>query len=88
MRCLHEVYYEKGSLFGVYLLTIQNACPTIKAFYIESQSKQVFKQQYSFKYDSESGKTNKNGRKQGRLCVIEFHFFLNTNKIFRVAGKN
>ena len=33
MRCLHEVYNEKGSLFGGYLLTIQNACPTVKAFH-------------------------------------------------------
>ena len=32
MCCLHEVYNEKGS-FGGYLLTIQNACPTVKAFH-------------------------------------------------------
>ena len=32
MCCLHEVYNEKGS-FGVYFLTIQNACPTVKAFH-------------------------------------------------------
>ena len=32
MCCLHEVYNEKGS-FGRYLLTIQNACPTVKAFH-------------------------------------------------------
>ena len=32
MRCLHEVYNENGS-FGGYLLTIQNACPTLKAFH-------------------------------------------------------
>ena len=31
MCCLHEVYNEKGSFWG-YLLTIQNACPTVKAF--------------------------------------------------------
>ena len=31
MCCLHEVYNEKGSFLG-YLLTIQNACPTVKAF--------------------------------------------------------
>ena len=57
MCCLHDLYNEKVSFWG-YLLTIQNACPTVKALN-ESQSKQVFKQQYSFKYDSESGKTNK-----------------------------
>ena len=32
MCCLHEVYNEKGSFLG-YLLTIQNACPTVKAFH-------------------------------------------------------
>ena len=32
MRCLHEVYKEKGFFLG-YLLTIQNACPTVKAFH-------------------------------------------------------
>ena len=31
MCCLHEVYNEKGSILG-YLLTIQNGCPTVKAF--------------------------------------------------------
>ena len=31
----------------------------------------------------------KNGRKQGRLCMIEFHFFFwNANNNFRVAGTN
>ena len=32
MCCLHELYNEKGS-FGGYLLTIQNGCPTVKAFH-------------------------------------------------------
>ena len=32
MCCLHEVYNEKAS-FLRYLLTIQNACPTVKAFH-------------------------------------------------------
>ena len=32
MYCLHEVYNEKGSFMG-YLLTIQNGCPTVKAFH-------------------------------------------------------
>ena len=54
----------------------------------ESQSKQVFKQQYSFKYDSESGKTNKKWSQIGRLRLIKFHFFGNANKNFRVAGEN
>ena len=32
MCCLHEVYNEKGSFLG-YLLTVQNGCPTEKAFH-------------------------------------------------------
>ena len=32
MCCLHEVYNEKGSFLD-YLLTIQNGCPTVKAFH-------------------------------------------------------
>ena len=32
MYCLHEVYNKKGSFLG-YLLTIQNGCPTLKAFH-------------------------------------------------------
>ena len=32
MCFLHKVYNEKGSFWG-YLLTIQNGCPTVKAFH-------------------------------------------------------
>ena len=32
MRCLHELYNKKVSFWG-YLLTIKNACPTVKAFH-------------------------------------------------------
>ena len=32
MCCLHEVYNEQGSFLGN-LLTIQNGCPTVKAFH-------------------------------------------------------
>ena len=67
MLCLHEVYNENGSFGAIYL--------QYRMHVLLSQSKQVFKQQYSFKYDGESGKTNKNGRKYGRLHMIEFHFF-------------
>ena len=45
------------------------------------------KQQYSFKYDGESGKTNKNGLKQGRFCMIEFHFFGMPIKTLGSLGK-
>ena len=33
MRCLHTNYITKRCLFGCNLLTIQNACPTVKAFH-------------------------------------------------------
>ena len=39
------------------------------------------------KYDSESGKTDKIGRKQGRLCMIEFHFFGKPIKTLGSLGK-
>ena len=32
MCCLHEVYKRKGVFLG-YILTIQNGCPTVKAFH-------------------------------------------------------
>ena len=38
MCFLHEVYNEKGSFLG-YLLTIQNGCPTVKAFHRMNQNK-------------------------------------------------
>ena len=42
MRCLHEVYNEKVSFLG-YLLAIQNACPTEKAFHrMNLNQKKVF----------------------------------------------
>ena len=33
MRCLHKVYITKKRSLRGYLLTIQNACPTVKAFH-------------------------------------------------------
>ena len=67
MRCLYELYNEKVPFFG-YLLTIQNAFPTVKEFHRMNlkQNKCL-----NSKYDSKI----KIGRKQGRLCMIEFHFF-------------
>ena len=47
----------------------------------------MFKQQYKFKYDSESGKTIKNVRKYGRLGLIEFHFFGMPIKTLGSLGK-
>ena len=55
MRCLHELYNEKVPFLG-YSLTIQNACPTVKAFHRMDLNQNEC---LNSKYDSESGKTNK-----------------------------
>ena len=68
-----------------YLLTKQNVCKGISKN--ESQSKRVLKQQYSFKYNSESGKTNKKWPQKGRLRMIEFHFFGMPIKTLGSLGK-
>ena len=47
----------------------------------------MFKQQYSFKYDSESGKTNKKWSQIGRLRLIKFHFFGMQIKTLGSLGK-
>ena len=88
MRCLHELYNENVSFLG-YLLTIQNACPTVKAFYrMNLNQNKCLNSNTASNMTAKVGKPIKNGRKQGRLCMIEFHFFWNANKNFRVAGKN
>ena len=71
MRCLHEVYNEKGS-FGGYLLTIQNACPVVKACHRMNLNQNKCTPS---NMAAKAAKPIKNGRKQGRLCMIEFHFF-------------
>ena len=54
--CTNYVYNEKVPFLG-YLLTIQNACPTVKAFHRMNlkQNKCL-----NSNYDSKIGKTNKN----------------------------
>ena len=76
MCCLHEVYNEKGSLFLCYLLTIQNACPTVKAFHRMNLNKnKPLNSNTASNMTAKVAKPIKNGRKQGRLCMIEFHCF-------------
>ena len=87
MRCLHEVSNESGLFFG-YLLTIQNAYPTIKAFHRKDLNQnKCLNSKTPSNMTAKVAKTIKNGRKQCRLCLIEFRFW-NANKNFRVAGKN
>ena len=88
MHCLHELYNKKVSFFGD-LLTIQNACPTVKAFHrMNLNQNKCLNSNTASNMTAKVAKLIKNGRKQGRLCMIEFHFFWNANKNFRVAGKN
>ena len=83
MRCLHELYNEKVPFWG-YLLTIHNACPTVKAFHRMNLNQNKC---LNSKYDSKVAKPIKIGRKQGRLCMIEFHFFGKPIKTLGSLGK-
>ena len=75
MRCLHEFYNGKVS-FLCYLLTIQNACPTVKAFHrINLNQNKCLNSNTASNMKAKVAKPIKNGRKQGRLCMIECHFF-------------
>ena len=76
MRCLHEVYNEKGSFWG-YLLTIQNACPTEKAFHrMNPNQNKCLNSSTASKMAAKVAKPIKNGRKQGRLLYDRISFFL------------
>ena len=77
-------YITRRGIFLGYLLTIQDGCPTVKAFHRMTLNQNKCLNSNT----SKSGKTNKNGRKKDRLRIIEFLFFWNANKNFRVAGKN
>ena len=90
MHCLHEVYNEKGSFLG-YILTIQNACPTVKAFHrMNLDQNKCLNSLNSNTASNMAGKVAKpikNGRKQGRMCMIEFHFFGMPIKTLGSLGK-
>ena len=62
-------YITKRGLLGIFTYNTEcmSYCKGISKN--ESQSKQVFKQQYSFKYDGESGKTNKKMAANRKGCV-------------------
>ena len=73
MRCLHELYNER-CLLG-YLLTIHNACPTVKAFHrMNLNQNKCLNSNTASNVTAKVAKPIKNGRKQNRLCVIEFIF--------------
>ena len=87
MCCLHEVYNEKASFWG-YLLTIQNGCPTVKAFHRMNlnQNKCINSNTASY-MTVKVAKPTKNGRKKGRLRLIKVHFFGMPLKTLGSLGK-
>ena len=63
MRCLHEVYNEKGSFLG-YLLTVQNACLTVKVFHRMNLNKnKCLNSNTASNMTAKVAKPVKNGRK-------------------------
>ena len=87
MRCLHEVYNENRS-FGGYLLTIQNACPTVKAFHRMSLNQnKCLNSSTASNMAAKVVKPIKNGCKQGRLLYDRISFFWNANKTLGSLGK-
>ena len=74
MCCLHELYNKKVSFWG-YLLSIQNACPTVKTFHrMNLNQNKCLNSNTASNMTAKVAKPIKNGHKQGRLCIIEFHF--------------
>ena len=71
-----------------YLLTIQNACPTVKAFHrMNLNQNKCLNSNAASNMTAKVAKPIKNGRKQGRLCMIEFHFFGMPIKTLGSLGK-
>ena len=68
--------------------TIQNGCSTVKAFHrMNLNQNKCLNSHTASNMTAKLAKPIKNGRKLGRLRMIEFHFFWNANKNLRVAGK-
>ena len=60
---------------GGFLLTIPNACPTVKVFQRMNLNQNKFlNNNTASNMTAKVAKPIKNGCKQGRLCMIEFHF--------------
>ena len=90
MRCLYKVYNEKGSLFWAIYLTIQNACPTVKAFHrMNLNQNKCLNSNTASNMTANVAKPIKNGPKQGtgRLCMIKFLFFGMPIKTLGSLGK-
>ena len=87
MRCLHELYNKKVSFLSD-LLTIQNACPTVKAFHrMNLNQNKCLDSNTASNMTAKVAKPIKNGRKQGQLCMIEFNFFGMAIKTLGSLGK-
>ena len=74
---------------GGYLLTIQNACPTVKAFRrMNLNQNKCLNSNTASNMTAKVAKPKENGRKQGKFCMIEFHFFGMPIKTLGSLGKN
>ena len=71
-----------------YLLTIQNACPTVKVFHrMNHNQNKCLNTNTASNMTAKVVKPIKNDRKHGRLCMIEFHFFGMSIKTLGSLGK-
>ena len=87
MRCLHEVYNENRS-FGGYLLTIQNACPTVKAFHrMNLNQNKCLNSSTASNMAAKVVKPIKMAANRVGYCMIEFHFFGMPVKTLGSLGK-
>ena len=87
MCFLDGLYNEKVSFWG-YILTIQNAFPTVKAFHsMNLNQNKCLNSNTASNMTAKVAKPIKNVRKQGRLCTIEFHFFGMPIKTLGSLGK-
>ena len=71
-----------------YLLTIQNACPTVKAFHrMNLNQNKCLNSNTASNMTAKVSKPIKNGCKHSRLCIIEFNFFGMPIKTLGSLGK-
>ena len=71
-----------------YLLTKQNACPTVKVFHrMNLNQNKCLNSNTASNMTAKVAKPIKKDRKHGRLCMIEFQFFGMPIKTLGLPGK-
>ena len=72
-----------------YLLTKQNACPTVKAFHrMNLNQNKCLNSNTASNITAKVAKPKKKMATKGKVAYDRISFFWNANKNFRVAGKN